>query len=267
MLDTNFQPAAIATLLPNRRQFDAARLNLLGADVTLDQFFDGCLRCAEQISGERSRAAGSRRQCRRGKGERIRRRTDQHEIRAGRKNGQNFFVAHAHGDRLCRADQIDLVLAPLPHPQIRRGLQIQHRPAARKFLHRNEHVGGVGRGALPQHLRHQTVGGKLRRRRVAQHSRRDAGRRVLVELDVLLLGKHAHARFGQLALQAAIGGVQERQQHRVGEDRAGIVVEQRARQRERVFSLRIGGCRNDGHGCLREILLLFERSSLRSNAI
>ena len=35
---------------------------------------------------------------------------------------------------------------------------------------------------------------------------------------VLLFGEHAHAIFRELALQAAIGGIQQRHQQRVGED-------------------------------------------------
>jgi len=58
----------------------------------------------------------------------------------------------------------------------------------------------------------QAIGGKLRAGDVAQLRVGDAGARVDVHLDILLFGEHAHAVFGQLALQPAIGGVEKRHQ-------------------------------------------------------
>jgi hypothetical protein len=81
---------------------------------------------------------------------------------------------------------------------------------------------------------------------------RDARAGDQLEVNVLLLGQHADAAFRQLALQAAVGRVEQRHQQRVGEHHAGGIVHQRARQVERVFGLRVRGRGDDGHGCLRK---------------
>jgi hypothetical protein len=167
---------------------------------------------------------------------------DLHRIGAQHQRREHLFVAHAHGDGLHGAKQIDLVLSPLPQPQVAAGLPVQRAAASGEFLHGHEDVPGVRRSAFPSHVRHQAVGGRLRAGNVTDFRIRHSPRANQVQLDVLLLHQHADAIFCKLALQPALRRVQQRPQPRIGELRARGVVQQRARQRQCVFGLRIRRC-------------------------
>jgi hypothetical protein len=72
------------------------------------------------------------------------------------------------------------------------------------------------------------------------------------QLDILLPDQHADAVFRQLALQSATRGIQQRGIRSVSVKTTPAESFASARHVQRVFRLRILGCRDNGHYCLRD---------------
>jgi hypothetical protein len=135
-----------------------------------------------------------------------------HGIRVQQERRQNFFVADTKRDLLRSSNQVDGVLAPFPHAQIRARLPV--RQASRDFLHGNHQVGRAS-SLFPKRVRDEHIGGKLGRTGVTQFLRRDAiGQR---QVEINLRNEYGEARFGEPPLQRAIRRVRKWYPNRVRE--------------------------------------------------
>lgn len=159
-----------------------------------------------------------------------------------RQRRQNSFVVHAHRDGWVAP--IELILSSRHSHNCKNelGCRFSIAPPLANFGY--EHVAGVRGDTLPQHVRHQAISGKLRAGYVAQFSVGHAGRRIHIQLDILLLNcpltsfstnSRRNPRYGEFS--SGISSVSVKY-------RAGRIVYQCPRQR--VFDLCVRGCRNDG---------------------